>query len=181
MCAHYTYKKNGAKLKLRQKIEVFGAVPRASIRPTDLGPVVVPEFEGLACREMRWGWSVPWEKKPVINAKSETIAQLPLFGPHLDHRCLLLADGFYEAGVRFFQPGEPVFCLAGLWREEADGKKYTMLTTAPNESVAKHHNRMPFIVKPADYDAWLGGDWQRVLSEPDRAPLEKFEKQPDLF
>ena len=181
MCAHYTYHKNEAKLILRMKLEVFGAVPRASIRPTDLGPVIVPEFESLACREMQWGWSVPWDKKPVINAKSQSVTQLPLFRPHLDQRCLLLADGFYEAGVRFFQPGEPVFCFAGLWREEGDWKKYTMLTTAPTASVARHHNRMPFIVKPELYDAWLGADWQQVLSEPDRAPLETFQKQPGLF
>ncbi len=181
MCANYTYQKNEAKLRLRRKLEVFGAVPRANIRPTDLGPVIVPEFESLACLEIRWGWTVTRDKQPVINARSETITQLPLFRPHLEQRCLLLADGFYEAGVRFFQPGGPVFCFAGLWREEADGKRYTMLTTAPNESVARHHHRMPFIVKPEQYDAWLGGDWQRVLSEPDRAPLEKFEKQPDLF
>jgi len=181
MCAHYTYNKDQARLRLRQKLEVFGAVPRAGIRPTDLGPVIVPEFESLACRELRWGWTVSWDKKPLINAKCESITQLLLFRPHLDQRCLLLADGFYEAGIRFFQTGEPVFCFAGLWREEADGKKYTLLTTTPNESVARHHNRMPFIVKPEHYDAWLGSDWQRVLSDPDQAPLDKFQKQPDLF
>ena len=37
MCAHYTYNKDQARLRLRQKLEVFGAVPRADIRPTDLG------------------------------------------------------------------------------------------------------------------------------------------------
>ena len=181
MCANYTCKKNEAKLRLREKIHVFGALPRANIRPTDLGPVIIPEFQSLACREMRWGWSVPWDRKPVINVKSETITQLPFFQPHLNQRCLLLADGFYEGGIRFFQPGEPVFCFAGLWREEADGNRYTMLTTAPNETVAQYHNRMPFIVRPEHYDAWLGEDWESVLSEPERAPLEKFQKQPVLF
>jgi putative SOS response-associated peptidase YedK len=181
MCAIYTYTKNEAKLKLREKIEVFGAVPRAHIRPTDLGPAILPEYEGVACRELAWGWSVPWDKKPFINAKSETLTTLALYRPHLEQRCLLLADGFYEDGVRFSQPGGAVFCFAGLWREESGVKKYTMLTTSPNESVARHHDRMPFIVKPEDYDAWLGGDWQQVLTKPDLAPLEKFQKQPELF
>ena len=53
MCANYTYKKNEAKLILRTKLETSGAGPRAGIRPTDLGPVIVPEFESLACRERR--------------------------------------------------------------------------------------------------------------------------------
>jgi putative SOS response-associated peptidase YedK len=55
MCSRYTYTKDEAKLRLRDRILVFGAVPRANIRPTDLGPVIIPEHEGFACREMRWG------------------------------------------------------------------------------------------------------------------------------
>ena len=43
MCAHYTYNRNEAKFRLREKIQVFGAVPRASIRPTDLGPDLAVE------------------------------------------------------------------------------------------------------------------------------------------
>jgi hypothetical protein len=27
----------------------------------------------------------------------------------------------------------------------------------------------------------LRGDWQRVLNSPDKSPLEKFQKQPELF
>jgi putative SOS response-associated peptidase YedK len=55
------------------------------------------------------------------------------------------------------------------------------LTTSPNESVAKYHHRMPFILKPDQYDSWLGEDWQQVLTEPDHAPLEKIQKQAELF
>jgi len=181
MCAHYTYNRNDAKFRLREKIQVFGAVPRASIRPTDPGPVIVPEYDGFACRELHWGWSVPWDKSPLINAKSETLSTLATFRPFLENRCLLPADGFYEKGVLFRQPGGQPFCLAGLWREESGVKKYTMLTTLPNESVARYHHRMPFILKPEHYDAWFGGSWQHVLTDPDRAPLEKHQKQPELF
>jgi hypothetical protein len=73
MCSRYTYTKIEAKLRLRDLILVFGAVPRADIRPTDLGPVIVPEHDGFACRELHWGWGVPWDKSPLINAKSETL------------------------------------------------------------------------------------------------------------
>lgn len=181
MCARYTYNKDAAKLTLLEKLIVYGVLPRGDIRPTDLGPVILPEFEGLACRSLRWGWSVPWQKHPLINAKSETLTALPTFKAHLDQRCLLPADGFYEGGVWFHQPGETLFCFAGLWREEAGVAKYTLLTTTPNETVAKHHNRMPFILKPELYDEWLAGDWRRVLREPDHARLEKFQRQPVLF
>ena len=43
MCSRYTYTKDEAKIRLRDKIVVYGAVPRANIRPTDLGPVILPE------------------------------------------------------------------------------------------------------------------------------------------
>ena len=85
---------------------------------------------------------------------------------HLDNRCLLLADGFYEKGVLFRQPGGQSFCFAGLWREESGVQKYTMLTTTPNESVAKYHHRMPFILKPDQFDLWLGDE---LAGSPDRA------------
>lgn len=40
---------------------------------------------------------------------------------------------------------------------------------------------MPLIVRPESYDAWLGNDWQSVLAELDKASLDKFQKQPELF
>jgi hypothetical protein len=40
---------------------------------------------------------------------------------------------------------------------------------------------MPFILMPEQFDSWLGDGWQDMLTEPDRAPLEKFQKQPELF
>ena len=59
MCSHYTCNKDDAKLKLRDQILVFGFVPPRDIRPTDLGPVIIPEHEGFACRQLSWGWRVP--------------------------------------------------------------------------------------------------------------------------
>jgi putative SOS response-associated peptidase YedK len=34
------------------------------------------------------------------------------------NRCLILADGFFEKGIRFIQPGEPLFAMAGLWADD---------------------------------------------------------------
>mgnify|MGYP003334465081 CR=1 FL=1 len=146
-------------------------------------------------------------EKPLINAKAETLTALPTFQPHLSQRCLLPADGFFEGGAYFHQPGNTPFCFAGLWRQEAVASlyerrhemggqtaalqtgghrpplqsAYTLLTTTPNDSVAKFHDRMPFIVRAEDYRDWLAGDWLRVLQAPDKSPLEKFQKQPELF
>jgi putative SOS response-associated peptidase YedK len=42
-----------------------------------------------------------------LKAKDE----MAKFPSSLDNRCLLLADGFYEKGVRFWQPGGQLFSL----------------------------------------------------------------------
>jgi putative SOS response-associated peptidase YedK len=181
VCSRYTYKKDEARIKLREKIEVFGCVPRGDIRPTDLAPVILPDEDSFSCREMRWGWRVSWDKSPLINAKSETLTTLPTFKPHLNNRCLILADGFFEKGVRFVQTGEPLFALAGLWQKFDDGEKFTMLTTTPNASVSPYHHRMPFLIPPERYADWLGEAWLQVLETPDKSPLEKIQKQPELF
>ena len=124
MCSKYTVKKNEARIKMREKQLVFGMLPRGDIRPTDLGPVIIPEHDDFVCRQMAWGWRVPWDKQPLINAKSETITQLPTFKPHLQNRCLILADGFFEKGIRFIQPSEPLFAMAGLWQPDAEGDSH---------------------------------------------------------
>lgn len=181
MCSRYTYTKDEAKIRRREKIEVFGCVPRANIRPTDLGPIIVPESESFVCRELRWGWQIPWDKAPLINAKSETITSLATFKPHLNNRCVILADGFYEAGVLFHQPERQQFCLAGLWRDEPGGARFVMLTTTPNDSVAPFHHRMPFILPPEQVEEWFSDGFARVLANPDKSPLQKYQNQPELF
>jgi putative SOS response-associated peptidase YedK len=56
-----------------------------------------------------------------------------------------------------------------------------MLTTTSNETLAPHHDRMPFLLRPDQFDEWLGEQWETVLANPDKAPLEKVIKQPELF
>jgi len=58
------------------------------------------------------------------------------------------------------EDGEPL-ALAGLWSSWRDpdsaARLYTctILTTDPNGLVARLHNRMPVILDPSDWDAWL--------------------------
>jgi putative SOS response-associated peptidase YedK len=113
MCAHFTIKRDEEKIRLRDKILIYGAVPRADIKPTDLAPIIIPDNDDYLLTQMRWGWRVPSDKSPLINAKSETLLTLKTYAPHLENRCLILADGFREKGVRFIQPGGGSFAMAG--------------------------------------------------------------------
>ena len=160
----------------------FGAdVPlRASynIAPTQSVPVVVNEG-GNRLTLSRWGLIPPWAKDPsigsrMINARAETLAEKPSFkGPFRKHRCLIVADGFYEwkktdsGKVPVYitmKEGTP-FGLAGLysdWRppEGETIRTCTIVTTEPNELLMPIHNRMPVIIRPDDREQWLDPEEQ---------------------
>ncbi|HOT30120.1 MAG TPA: SOS response-associated peptidase [Candidatus Ozemobacteraceae bacterium] len=121
-----------------------------------------------------WGFLPSWagEKpvKPLINARSETAATKPAFRTAFRRRrCLVPATGFYEwkaeAGKRnpwyFRMRDGGLFAFAGLWETSVspDGGEFdtcTILTTSPNELVAAVHDRMPCILPPESWPAWLG-------------------------
>jgi putative SOS response-associated peptidase YedK len=67
--------------------------------------------------------------------------------------------------------GDESFCFASLWLEEDSQKRFIVLTTSPNESVGKVHNRMPFIVRPSQYEQWLSEEFKTVLNSPDKREL----------
>ncbi len=121
-----------------------------------------------------WGLVPFWAKdvsigSKLINARAETVAQKPSFrNAFKNRRCLIIADGFYEwQGEKGHKrpwyltlpSGEP-FAFAGLWEiwrsgAEDEYRSCAIITTAANESIRDIHNRMPVILQPAIYDAWL--------------------------
>jgi len=150
--------------------------PRYNIAPTQ--PIIVvrtnPELLEREAAFMRWGLVPHWAKdlaigNKLINARSETVEEKPSFRSAFKRRrCLVPADGFYEwrseAGRK--QPyhirlkDQEVFGIAGLWerRETPDGSVLvtcTLLTTEANATMAQLHHRMPVILHPGDYAAWL--------------------------
>ena len=123
---------------------------------------------------MHWGLIPHWAADPsignrMINARAETLTELPSFKPLVDRRrCIIPADGFYEwrkEGRRkvpmwvHLKSKEP-FAFAGFWDvwRKSDGKRvesFTIITTEPNELVRPIHNRMPVILRPEDEEQWL--------------------------
>ena len=130
-----------------------------------------------------WGLVPFWAKdismgSRLINARAETVASKPSFRTAFKkRRCLILADGFYEwkkkknKKVPFFLtlPDETPFAFAGLWetwdnKGKAD-KSYnscTIITKPASESVRPVHHRMPAILAPEKYEAWLDPENQNV-------------------
>ena len=155
---------------------------RFNVAPTDEVAAVVEHHGERVVDAFRWGL-VPFYAKTakdgarLINARAETVETSPAFRTAFArHRCIIPADAFYEwrrerdpATGRTIRSepfavrrsdGEPL-ALAGLWSSWRDpdtaARLYTctILTTDPNELVARIHNRMPVVLAPTDWDAWL--------------------------
>jgi putative SOS response-associated peptidase YedK len=150
--------------------------PRFNVAPEispDI-PVIVRNKGANECRLMQWGLIPHWAADPsignrMINARAETLTELPSFKPLVDRRrCIIPADGFYEwrkEGRRkvpmwvHLKNRQP-FALAGLWDvwRKPGGKKvesFTIITTGPNDLIQPIHNRMPVILRPEDEEQWL--------------------------
>lgn len=150
------------------------ARPLYNIAPTQSVPVV--RLNSAGQRELallRWGLIPSWSKDAKIgyrlfNARAETVATAPSFRAAFKRRrCLVPATGFYE-WKRLDGDKQPYFiglrdraplAFAGLWERwdkgEAPLETVTIITGEPNALVAEIYDRMPVILDPADYEAWL--------------------------
>ncbi len=156
--------------------------PRFNVAPTQPAPVVLLRDGVRTLELMKWGLVPHWAarertaagaspaKRPplMINARVETLVDKPTFRDALSRRrCLVPADGFFEwqrlGGTpvpMYFHPGTPrLVAFAGLWaRARTDaGEQYTftIITGSPNELVLPIHDRMPVVLDPSTYAAWL--------------------------
>ena len=151
-----------------------------NIAPTNEALVVVQrDTSGETQRAVvryRWGLIPPWSDDPRIasrtfNARAETVATSPMFRDAFrKRRCLVPVDGFYEwrrdgatrHPMRITDPSGAPLALAGLWtgRQDAESgewrRTFTIVTTRPNAFMAPIHARMPVIIAPSGWDAWLG-------------------------
>jgi putative SOS response-associated peptidase YedK len=135
-------------------------------------------------RVLTWGLVPSWAKDPsignrMINARVETAAEKPAYRKAFAaRRCILPADGYYEwytpdedskAGKQpfFIRPEDGgVLAMAGLyeiWRDPTRGEDdpdrfrwtCTVLTTTAEDDLGHIHDRMPLLVEPDRYTAWL--------------------------
>jgi putative SOS response-associated peptidase YedK len=157
---------------------------RFNVAPTDEVAAVVEQRGERVVDAFRWGL-VPFfaadrrDAARLINARSETAETSPAYRTSFRHRrCIVPADAFYEwrrerdpatGRVRSHpfairRPDGDPLAMAGLWavwRDPDTAERLytcTILTGAPNELVAPLHDRMPIILEPADWDAWLAAE-----------------------
>jgi len=151
--------------------------PSWNVAPTDPLPVV--RYDEKAHQRsldvMRWGLIPYWAKDikigfSTINARAEEVDTKPAFREAFQRRrCLVPLDNFYE--WKKTETGKQPYAIAladrrlmataGLWEtwRSPQGERirsFTIVTTKPNELCAELHNRMPAVLKPDMWPAWLG-------------------------
>ncbi len=162
---------------------VATAVASYNIAPSQAILALVRRNQENVLDLFHWGLVPFWAKdisigNKMINARAETVASKPSFRTAFKkRRCLIIADGFYEwKSVKgnkepYFLtlPNEKPFAFAGLWEEWNDKGKAdqlyqscTIITKPASESVLPVHHRMPAIIAPDKYAAWLDPNNQNV-------------------
>ena len=175
-----------------------------NVAPSVNVPVIVSSDNVRHLDLMRWGLIPFWAKSAsignkMINARVETVTKKSAFRNAVKkHRCIIPADAFYEwtavndlaAKKPRKQPwcirrndGAP-FAFAGMfesWNDpDGDGTRLrscTILTGAANAAMEPIHDRMPIMVAPAVWDAWLDPndpDAQTLLDSMQPPPPELF-------
>ena len=153
--------------------------PTWNMAPTQDGPVVRrhPATGARSLDLLRWGLLPHWVKgdpkkvRQPINARSETVQAAPMFRDAFRaRRCIVPIDGFYEWQVLPGGQKQPhavaradgaVMALAGLWEgwRSPDGdtvRSFTVITTTAIDALGHLHERMPVVLEPSDWPAWLG-------------------------
>ena len=175
MCGRFTLTRSAAEVA-----EHFGLAtappltPRFNAAPTQRVLAVRAPSGAREAVELHWGLVPFWAKHAGdaakhINARVETLSERPAFREAAERRrCLVPADGFYEwRGARGARqphhialPQGELFAFAGLWDRwrTPDGgalESLTIVTTAATPNIRALHERMPVLVDPPGYEAWL--------------------------
>ena len=176
MCSRFSRVSLIDELRKRFFIEVgdIQLSPDYNIAPTDLAYVVVQDGDKRFLKRMMFGLIPHWAKDPKIgvhclNARAETVAEKPAFRDSFkNRRCLVITDGFYEwlreeknkIPHRVMMKDRQPYAMAGLWDrwKRSDGREFetfSIVTTEPNDLIAKIHDRMPVILKKEEESLWL--------------------------
>lgn len=144
-----------------------------NVAPTDPVPIVRIASSGArVVSRARWGLVPHWAPDArggarMINARAETVATTPAFArAFAGRRCLVPADGWYEWVRRpgggkqaYFMTAPEGVVFGGLWAAWGPEKLITssIVTLAAAADLALVHHRMPLVLPPERWDAWLGG------------------------
>ena len=159
--------------------------PIHDARPGSQVPLFVPDGAGgLRVATLEWGFPLNGKPHAVFNTRIESALDQLRRGRRgmwakaiAEGRCLVPVRAFYESHAtekvlsektgrpvrrqyRFRLPGARAFLLAAV---QQDGR-FSIVTTAPNASVAPIHDRMPLVLRPGESSVWLSPNFSSITN-----------------
>ncbi len=187
MCGRYALDAPRSQLCRRFSLDqCVELAPRYNIAPGSEIPVIRQSPAGLRVLHLlRWGLLPQWAKDQslgttLINARGESLAAKPAFRDAFRRRrCLIPASGFYEwraaatQGVTRKQPcyislkSAETMALGGLWEAWTSPagdvvRSCCIVTIGANQLLRPIHQRMPLILPPEHWQAWLAAAADQV-------------------
>ncbi|WP_125768957.1 SOS response-associated peptidase family protein [Companilactobacillus furfuricola] len=135
------------------------------IFPTDETALIVAGDTQVRVVTMKWGFPGFKSGQSIINARSETAYQKPMFAQSIrQRRCVYPTTGFFEwnKGRQKFRfnygsTADTLF-IAGCYNLFDGSPQSVLFTTKPNESMIQIHDRMPLILSKKQINAWIYDD-----------------------
>ncbi|GHU70855.1 DUF159 family protein [Clostridia bacterium] len=192
MCGRYYIAEEDSAEELHQIIEevqknLNHGVPlktHGEVFPSDVVPIRLHASQEMRTIAAKWGFAFPGSSRLIINAKSETMSEKPMFRNATP--CAIPATNYFEWETVAVKPLEQmsfmplpntakptklhkvkrairpssapeVFYIAGLLKSEpaAHTPVFTILTRPADPSLAHIHDRMPVILSADQIETWL--------------------------
>lgn len=170
MCGRYyiAEEDSGAELEkiiaqLNRRSDASTVKTGGEIFPSDTAPVIANSKSLVpSAFPMAWGYHLSGGKL-IINARSETASERPMFADGMENRrCLIPASNYFEwahSGEKtkfaIAPKGKSFFYMAGIYRLESGKPVFSILTRAAAPGIASIHDRMPVIIPDAAVGDWL--------------------------
>ncbi len=142
--------------------------------PTNIVAAIAPDPKKQArIYPMRFGFTLKGDSRPLVNARSETAGEKPMFREAFQtHRCIIPASYYFEwehkkdstghiaSGQKYLiQPrGTSMTFLCGMYRIENGLPELVILTREPQGDLRKIHDRMPVILPKNRIMQWISPD-----------------------
>ena len=151
----------------QQALTGENTIARGEVLPSStVAALALGKNGDLGVYPMQWGFKRFDGKGLIINTRSETALDKPMFRQSmLERRCLIPAVWYFEwekrekekvkYAIRPKQQG--IIYLAGIYRFEEEKKLpvLSILTRTPAPEIAFIHDRMPVIFSDANHGEWL--------------------------
>ena len=163
MCGRYYVDDDNAQINaIISRINDKSELKLGEIFPTNHAAVISKD----GTTAMQWGFTGFNGKEQIINARSETIHEKPMFRKaFIENRCLVPASYYFEwrkegsSKIKYaLKPQDTdVSYLAGIARKnkETDEQSFVIITRPAVSDIEFIHDRMPVILPVARHDEWI--------------------------